>query len=86
MGDAEPALDWATFHKACIVNGANIDCPWAPECHRHWLKLNFRGDLNGRKWEQAVRSCLASRLEALKRGTIVFLHCLSGNTAAEQLA
>ena len=78
VGGCDDALQWAARCAHSIVNCANIDYPWASHCSRRWLNLKYRGSLNGRTWEQRMRSVTEFCLNALVNNEVLLLHCRVG--------
>ena len=78
VGGCDDALQWAARCAHSIVNCANIDYPWAQHCSRRWLNLKYRGSLNGRTWEQRMRSVTEFCLNALVNNEVLLLHCRVG--------
>ena len=79
VGDQDSALGWASANRARIVNCANINFEFAHDCERRWLNLNFRGELNGRSWQQRVEACVLFVLQGLgEANSNTLLHCKSG--------
>ena len=78
VGTYEDAVGWAADHARSIINCADVDYPWAESCRRRWLNINFRGELNGRSWNQRMRAVLQFLLESLARRECVLLHCYVG--------
>ena len=68
----------ATAEAGCAINCADFVMECTPGVAPYWLNINYRGRLDGARWQGRVIGAMRMVLQTLLRGEDVAVHCAHG--------